>query len=275
VPEVSLEGTTFYYEEVGRGVPCIALHGGLGFDHQYMKTMLGPLEHSLRVVYLDQRGNGRSGRPPLETITMQQLADDVDALRDRLNLERVALVGHSYGGFVALECALRYPDRISHLVLVDTGPGAFEPTEEELAERADPSWISPAIANASWDPPHTDDDFARDFPKIAARYVKSITPEVLLEKVGGGILSASALLRSAAVLEEWSVADRLGEIACPSLVICGRYDLVTTPECAKRMATAIPGAELRWFESSGHFPWLEEPDEFAAALRDFIGRHPS
>jgi len=275
---VKVNGTELYVEERGDGIPLIAIHGGLGFDHGYLKQMLGPLEGTFRVIYFDQRGNGRSQRVPLETITIRQLADDVDALREALGLERVAVLGHSYGGFVALQYATKHPERISHLICVDTSPGAFEPTPDEFAERPDPSWITPeveaAMAVYSAGPPTTDEDFVAILPKVVAVYLYKTPAAELAGVLGKAVVSADAMIRGFEALEGWSVASELGRIACPTLVLCGRYDLQCTPECAKRLSTAIPDADLVWFEESGHFPWIEEPGAFEAAIRGWLRTVP-
>src|SRR5439155_19360205 len=98
-----------------------------------LREGLDPLGDLLRLVYYDHRGNGRSGRPPVETLTLAQLAADADALRAHLGLEKVAVLGHSYGGCVALQYALRYPRRLSHLFLVGT-TAAWDYTDEIIAE---------------------------------------------------------------------------------------------------------------------------------------------
>jgi proline iminopeptidase len=274
----TINGFEMYYVERGTGVPCVALHGGLGFDHTYFASAFGPLEDVLHFIYPDQRGNGRSERVPVETITIPQLADDVEALREHLALEKVALLGHSYGGFVALEYATRHPDRLSHLIALDTSPGGFEPTQDELEERADPSWITPDVQRAAQrfqqGLPETNEEFAEMLPVIAPIYLKDFPPSELAAILGATILDAAAASRSMQVLQGWSVADNLGRISCPTLVVCGRYDLLTTPECSKRLSTAIPDAEVVFFEKSGHFPWLEEPEPFFAAIRDWLARHP-
>ena len=277
----NVNGTELFYLVKGRGPPLVVLHGGLGFDHTYMGASLRPLEDVRTMIYVDQRGNGRSGRPPLETITMPQLAADVDALREHLGHERIGLLGHSYGGFVALEYATTFPDHVSHLVCEDTSPGVFEPTDDELAERADPSWITPEVEAGfalfgSMTSDGIDDDGFRDaLPQIAPVYLYRTDPSALTELLGGGIVNAEVALHSMTVaLPGWSVADKLGHITAPTLVLCGRYDLMTTPECAKRLSTAIPGADLVWFEHSGHFPSVEEPEAFESALRAFFTRTP-
>lgn len=276
MPTAEVNSVELYYVEAGAGVPCIALHGGLGYDHSYLRSTFGPLEDVCRFVYLDQRGNGRSGRPPLQTISISQLARDVDGLRGHLGLDRVALLGHSYGGFVALEYATRFPARVTHLVAVDTSPGAFEPTQEELAERAEPSWMTAAVRAAaerlSRGLPTTDEEFEQMLPVIAPVYLKDLPAEPLVRLLADTVLDARTATHSMAALQGWSVADELGRITAPTLVLCGRYDLMTTPECSRRLATAIPGAELVFFENSGHFPWLEEPDAFFGVVRSFFAR---
>src|SRR5688572_23256339 len=107
------DGETFWYDAIGAGPPLIVLHGGLGLDHTYLRPAFDQLAPELQVIYLDLRANGRSTGDGVG-MTMGQLAADVDALRAHLGLERVAVFGHSYGGFVGLEYALTYPARLTH-----------------------------------------------------------------------------------------------------------------------------------------------------------------
>ena len=149
MPTVEIQKTHIFYTSSGTGVPCLVMHGGLGLDHTYLRglDMLGDVLH---LVYYDHRHNGRSGRPPIESVTHAQLADDAESLRQHLGLGKVAVLGHSYGGFIALEYALRYPDSVSHLILVDTAP-VFDYGEEimnnAIAKGATPAMIErPASA---------------------------------------------------------------------------------------------------------------------------------
>ncbi len=123
MPVVHLNNTDLFYLEVGEEPPCLVMHGGLGLDHTYMHPWLDPFGDVMHLVYYDHRGNGRSGRPPVETITFETLC--ADALREHCGFDQVALLGHSYGGFVALEYALRYPERLNLLILSGTAP-AFD-----------------------------------------------------------------------------------------------------------------------------------------------------
>jgi pimeloyl-ACP methyl ester carboxylesterase len=104
-----MQGAELYYEMRGHGPPLLAIHGGLGLDHTYMKSTLAPLEQDFSVTYYDQRGNGRSDRGAATTLTMEQLADDAAALLGHLGHREAVVFGHSYGGFVAQELAIRAP----------------------------------------------------------------------------------------------------------------------------------------------------------------------
>jgi proline iminopeptidase len=276
--EADLAGVRLYYEEAGDGLPFVVLHGGLGYDHCYLKNALGPLEDRMRMIYLDQRGNGRSQRVPLETITVPQLADDVDALRAHLGLERIGVFGHSYGGFVALEYATRYPDRVSHLICATTSPGNFEPTPEELAERIDQSWVSPveerALALFGDGLGATVDEMWARVPDLVPLFVRSRDVELFRKSLEGTVMEPDASVAGRQALGSWSVADKLGRISAPTLILGARYDLLTPAECSVRLASEIPNNEIVWLSQSAHCPQLDEPDVFFGAIRDWLSRHP-
>src|SRR5262249_10557683 len=128
-----VNGTRLYYETMGLGPPLLCLHGGPGMgDCRGYVRWLAPLADEFTLITYDHRGCGRSDEAPEEPYTHAQFAADADALRDRLGYERIALLGTSYGGFIAQEYALRYPDRLNHLILVDTAPSDYH---HEAAKR--------------------------------------------------------------------------------------------------------------------------------------------
>jgi proline iminopeptidase len=98
MPVAHLNDTELFYVEVGEGLPCLVMHGGLGGDHSSLHPWLDPLGDVMRLVYYDHRGNGRSGRPRSESITFEQLCADADALREHLGFEEIAVLGYSFGG---------------------------------------------------------------------------------------------------------------------------------------------------------------------------------
>ena len=106
-----------YYEELGSGFPFLVMHGGLGIDHTYLRSILGLLSDIFKLIFYDHRGHGRSGRPPLNTITYEQLSDDAHALTKNLGYEKIGIIGNSAGGYIALNYAIRHPDNLSYLIL--------------------------------------------------------------------------------------------------------------------------------------------------------------
>src|SRR5690242_2340812 len=120
-----LENAQLYYRAIGQGQPIMLLHGGPSFSHTYLLPDMDRLADAFRLIYYDQRGRGKSTRKvdPAE-VTLQSEIDDLKALRAHWRLEQVALLGHSWGGLLAMEYALRYPEHVSHLILLNTAPAS-------------------------------------------------------------------------------------------------------------------------------------------------------
>ncbi len=267
---VELNGTSIWYEQEGTGPDCLVLHGGLGVDHVLYQRTLEPLAEKLNLVYFDHRGNGRSGRPPPETITMEQLADDAAALAEHLELTSVAVLGHSYGGFVAQELALRHPGLVAALLLVDTTPGQLGSTEDPSDDQGPPP---PAeLVELVSVPPASNEDLAAGMRDLLPFYLHQGDPAAARVAFASTIFDARAMARGFEVLSGWSSVDRLASITAPTLVVAGRHDVVTSWPQAARIASRVPGAELVIFDSSGHMPWIDEPDRFKAVVDDWLER---
>jgi proline iminopeptidase len=262
-----MNGTQIWYEQLGNGPVRLMMHGGLGFDHTYFRPGFDVLADGHQVVYYDHRGNGRSGRPPLETVSIEQLADDAAGLLDHLGVERATLIGHSYGGFVAQEFALRHPGRLGGLVLIDTTPGQLG--DGESADDQGPPPPAEFLELTSV-PPATDEDFAAMGTKVLPFYFHHPENVDIEGQFADTIFTASTMVHSMTIINAWSVTDRLRDITAPTLMLCGRHDIVTSFPQAERIAARIPGADLEIFEHSGHFPWLEEPDAFFDTLGTWL-----
>ena len=261
--------------------PILILHGGPGFDHRMFGDYLDPLaDRGYRLLFVDQRAQGRSAPAPVESWTLQQMAADVTALAGTLALDRYAVLGHSYGAFVALQNAVDFPGMAAqtivssgvpssrYLDVVEKNLAAFEPVE--LRERVAASWDAEATVETAAEmgqlwldqaPYHFRDP--RD-PRIEDYNRRSagafLTPEVLrhlaVEEYGG-----------------IQVEDRLGEIPQPVLVLAGRDDRTCSVEAAEAMAKGIPNAELVVFERSGHMTFVEETDAYLDAVDRFLTKH--
>ena len=271
----AINGTTLRYDEVGTGPVCLVLHGGLGLDRSLYREF-DRLGDRLRVVRYDHRGNGRSGRPPLATITMPQLADDAVALADQLGADRVHVIGHSYGGFIGQELAIRHPDRVRSLVLVATGPGGLGAGEDpaDLGEPV-PADLAAALASA----PATAAEAVAAMRPVLHHYVHRYPVAELGRRMLAVVPAPEAMARSMEVLAGWSAVDRLAGITAPTLVVAGSYDVLLPPAQARRIARRVPGAHLVELAGSAHFPWYDQSAEFFTALdawyADQTARTPS
>jgi proline iminopeptidase len=232
----------------------------------YRRTLV-ELTDFMRVIYFDQRGNGRSVPADIGSITMPQLADDVAGLADALDIDQFLVFGHSYGGFVAQEVALRHGNRLDGVVLVATTPGQLGTNESADDDQGPPppaGFLEKLQAR-----PATDEEFAAGTAGLLPYYLHRRDPaevEVLLEDT---VYRVDAMSRGFEVLSEWSSVDRLHEITTPTLVMVGRHDVATSYPQAYRIANRIPDAEVVVFENSGHFPWLEEPEAFFTTLQSW------
>jgi proline iminopeptidase len=271
-----IRDVSLFVKVVGRGYPLVLMHGGPSADHTTMLPFRR-LADRFTLVFYDHRCNGRSVGAPVSSMTWENLTADADALRQRLGFRRWAVRGHSFGGHVALEYALRYPDRLSHLVLLDTGGDShwarqnaadllarrgYSPEKVELVRR----WLNGEF---------TPREYFRIFMRIGDAYCYQPSRLLLARAIIGGgwrarMRPGAQIFAGHHLLKDWTVMDRLGEITVPTLVMAGRDDFVFPPECQRELAAGIPGARLRIIERSGHNPQLEQPAEVMQAIRDFV-----
>lgn len=266
MPTVEVNGTQLFYTRSGAGIPCLVMHGGLGLDHTCLRG-LDIIGDVLHLVYYDHRHNGRSGRPPLETVTHAQLAADAEGLRQHLGFGKVVVLGHSYGGFIALEYALRYPDSVSHLILVDTAP-VFN-YGGEIMNNARAKGATPAMLEALTASSSTNAAMKSMLKLIWPLYFYRHQPayDALVDDT---IICAAVVEHQEQMLSTYNTLPSLHEIGCPTLLLVGRDDFVCPPTQAQLMHAHIPHSCLVEFEHSGHFPWIEEPTLFTQRVKAWL-----
>jgi proline iminopeptidase len=267
MPTLDVDDTSIFYTLVGSGPTALVLHGGLGVDHSLYRG-LDPLAQQLRLVYCDHRGNGRSGRPDRETMTMAQWADDAVALADELTDEQIVVIGHSYGGFIAQELAIRHTDRLAGLILLNTTPGQLG-TGEEPAPEGPP--VPPEFEDLLASIPDSDAELGESYRSLFPAYLHKVRAKDVEHMLDGTIFDVAAMARGFEVLSEWSSVDRLATVDAPTLLVVGRHDAFTAWHQSERIASRLRDAEVAILEESGHLPWLDQPDEFFAAIGDWLG----
>ena len=274
MPKVKINDTELYYIEHGSGTPFLVMHGGLGVDHTYFRPAIDPLGDNFKLIFYDHRGHGRSGRPPTNTITYEQLADDANALRETLGYDKIGVIGNSAGGYIALHYAIRHQKNISYLILIDTAP-AFDYMEELMAivERKNPTPEIIATLDAPAAP--TIEEFRHQFKVLQPLYFYDFNSEV--KEISDEIIDKMILNPEAAALNEelmpkYNISSQLTEIEVPTLILVGDEDFICPPSQAKRMHNSIPNSELIIFKKCGHYPFFEARDEFFRVIHDWFKR---
>jgi proline iminopeptidase len=273
---IPVGGSELYAREVGQGTAIIVLHGGPDFDHSYLVPDLDRLSDRFHLIYYDQRGRGRSaeGVKP-EDVTLASDIADIEKVRQHFHLDSVVLLGHSWGTVLALEYALRYPGRVSHLVLMNPAPASEadykQLRNEWLEKRADDMQKRKAIADTAAykeaDPDavvayyriHFKPALARseDYDKLIARMQASF-----IQQGKEGIIKARAV-ESRLMIETWSssgydLLPKLKGIRIPTLVITGDHEFIPAAT-AEHITQAIPNARMVMLKGCGHFTYLECP----------------
>lgn len=275
---VDIGDTQLYVVERGAGYPLMLLHGGPGLDHRMFGDYLDALTDTYRLILVDHRGNGRSGRPPETTWTLEQNARDVGLLGDALGLTTYAVLGHSYGAFVALQHAVDYPGQAAQSIISSGVPSSrflMSHVNEQLAnfqpaalrQQVTDSWAREQHAQTQADvaallhdqaPFQFRDPFDPRIADYEARTADAVYSPEVLRKFStaeyGGI----------------EVEDRLGQVTQPVLVLAGRHDRTCSVAASEAIVAGIPNAHLVVFEASAHMTFVEENERYVATVRAFL-----
>jgi proline iminopeptidase len=246
------------------------MHGGPGFDHSLMRLFFDRFADTHQVIYIDHRGNGRSGGEP-DTWTLAQWGDDVHAFCQALRIEKPVVYGLSFGGMVAMSYAARHPEHPAKLILASTAAKMdLEATYQAMERLGGPE--ARQIATRFWSEPS---------PEAATEYLSVCMP---LYNPGGALSEAvrkRAIMRTEVmfhfILGEQRTMDLLpglAKVACPTLVMVGGLDPITPVSCSQAIATVLPAglAELVVFDRAGHGVHRDEPERAETVLRQFLTR---
>jgi proline iminopeptidase len=253
---------------VGEGPALLVAHGGPGMHHGIYRT-LDPLAAGRMLVFWDHRGHGASDPLPDRQVEIGDFADDVARLADGLGLEELALFGHSFGGWVAQEAAIRYPGLVRALVLAGTTPGQLGATESADDEQGPPP--PDDVAALFQRPVETDADAEAVYRALGPYFVRGGDEPAYQHAIQQGDVSAASMRRVLEALGRWSVVDRLPSITAPTLLLAGRYDVFCSVEQHERIARRLPDPDLAVVDGVGHFLWIERP-AVLDVVDDWLGR---
>lgn len=257
MPVAEVNGIELYYEEQGEGPALVFLHGAAG-NHMIWWQQLPAFRDRFRCVSIDHRGFGRSTDPAGEGAA--RFVDDLEALLDALAIERTALVSQSMGGRTALGFAVRYPQRVSALVLADTSAAVDWP---EFNARLEEQRVAIGLARG---------------PLVVAalgqKFQQRDAERSFLYRQISGLNPPDAAATARIVARGPATRTDLDSFGAPTLLIVGTDDPLTPPATMRELHEAIPGSEYREFADCGHSVYFEDPEGFNTAVADFLARHP-
>lgn len=287
---VDANGVMIYYKTIGNGDALVCLHGGPGASHDYLLPYLLPLARTNKLVFIDERGSGRSsGLEDASLYTVENMVEDVEAVRAALNLGKINLLGHSYGGVLAEAYALKYQQNLSHLILCSTFHSttqlnaifqkqlaAMSPELRGRIEKMEKAGLfghgkdyeknryTAEYMQAAWGEGY--------FPYL---YQKRPDPNydpgpagtswTLYREMWGS--HGEFVVDGNLVSVEYS--DRLGSITVPTLITVGDHD-ECDPSIAQDMQSKIPGSKLVILPESGHMTFVDQPALFIKSVDDFV-----
>ncbi len=290
---VDANGVLIFYKAMGRGEPLLVLHGGPGASHGYFLPYLLPLMRTNRLVFIDERGSGQSQKlADPAGYTVEAMVEDVEAVRQKLNLGQVNLLGHSFGGVLAQAYALKYQGNLSHLVLCSTFPSTRKMNEVFRAMKAKmPSELLARIEKMEKAGLY---GHGREYEKnrytseymIAAwgegyfPYLYGKRPDANYDPVANGVMAWDLYREMWGAHGEFIIdgnlasveyVDRLPSLRVPTLITVGDHD-ECDPSLARTMHEKIPGSKLVVLPDSGHMTFVDQPELFNSAVDGFL--HP-
>jgi proline iminopeptidase len=271
---IEVNGIKLVYDDSGGDkIPFVTLHGGPGMGSRKGDwATFQSLTDTYRLISYDQRGNGESeGQEPY---SHEQFVTDLEALRQKLSLGRIVVLGGSYGGFIALEYALRYPENLRAVILRDTAASnKYQYTSKQRALKSGFPMDAERLDRLFDGRMTSDEDFRESFAMIQPLYNVRRDPEEEARRLAAIPFRYQthnwAFSRNQ---PNYDLTTRLPEIKVPVLVTVGRHDWITPLEASEELHRLLPNSELVVFEHSGHSPQLEEQERFLQVVRDFLRR---
>jgi proline iminopeptidase len=289
---VDSHGALIYYQSVGRGAPLMIVHGGPGASHDYFLPYLLPLMRTSRLVFIDERGSGKSSKlEDPKQYTIANMVEDLEAVRRTLGLGKISLLGHSFGGALVQAYAFKYQKNLSHLILGST----FASTKElnlalaKMKAEMDPKDRERVNALEAaglfskgeiWEHGRYPEEYAKlawgigYFP-----YLYQNRPDPVYDPLSSNTGTAWDVYREMwgsdgefvvdGNLKEVEYLDQLSQIKVPTLILVGDHD-ESDPRMSREMHQKIAGSQLVILPKSGHMTFVDQPEQFLKAVRDFV-----
>ena len=278
---IDVPGGQVWYKVVGSGesVPLLTLHGGPGGGHDYLEP-LNALASERPVVFFDQLGCGKSDTPDDVSLwRIDRFVDEVTAVRDALGLDRIHLLGHSWGGWLAIEYMLGAPSGVVSLTLASTSasiPQFVYEAGKLISEL--PREMAETMRRLEAEGDFENPEFEAGMMEFYKRHLCRLDPWPdplmrCLENLDGNIvyetMNGPTEFTVIGNMKDWNRIEKLSEIVAPTLITCGRYDELT-PACSRTLRQGIMNSRMHVFERSAHMAHLEETESYLQILSEFL-----
>lgn len=276
--EIEVDGKIVCYEERGEGRPFVFVHGGLGHDHTYFLPFVEPLAARARLILVDLLGNGHSDAPSDwdEVTDVSVWVQQLDGLRKALGLPSWAMLGHSFGGFVVQTYALEHQDDLDALVICTSSPRVdhLDASVAAAQRLATPEQFQ-VLTTELFAHMESDEHYARVWRDVFPVYFCNPDPVVMREVDERMTYRADSFNAAVRVLPTVDVLDRLPELHIPTLVIGAAEDWTFPPvHGPRKIHAAVPGSTYVEIEECGHYPFIEQQDQFNDAVAAFLDTLP-
>jgi len=278
---IEVPGGQVWYKVVGSGesVPLLTLHGGPGGGHDYLEP-LNALASERPVVFFDQLGCGKSDTPDDVSLwRIDRFVDEVTAVRDALGLDRIHLLGHSWGGWLAIEYMLGAPSGVVSLTLASTSASIPQFVHEagKLISKL-PREMAETMRRLEAEGDFENPEFEAGMMEFYKRHLCRLDPWPdplmrCIENLDGNIvyetMNGPTEFTVIGNMKDWNRIEKLSEIVAPTLITCGRYDELT-PACSRTLRQGIMNSRMHVFERSAHMAHLEETESYLQILSEFL-----
>ena len=263
------DGVSLFVQELGGGFPVFVLHGGPGFDHSMFRPWLDPLAEDFRLLYVDERGQGRSDRVDPATLTLEVFARDVDLLAEALGLDGFAVFGHSFGAIVTTAHAIELGTATAYVI--SGGGDSSAGLEDDVATALEAMGDAGDAIAASWELEKTVTTDEEMLALWRAQMPMHFAGEPPAGYGDATVFSPEVLRHFANVgYGDFDFVPYLHHVARPTLVIVGEHDQVTTPRAARVLHEGIANSELAIVPGVGHLSFVEARDAYLDAVRTFL-----
>jgi proline iminopeptidase len=267
-------GLSLTYETQGEGPEVIiVVHGGVGLPHDYFHPMLTNLTRDAKLVFFDRRADMLAEGKAFQMASVEEMADDVEALRQSLGLDKVTLLAHSFGGMVALDYALRHPSHLKRLILVNTSAVVEDPREAEqrIVKTLSPAELAVYSGEGGTGGANPCERVRRRYGVLYPHYFYKLIPYEFDRGVYAVYFDALAKkIALASGSRGVDLRGRLHDIQAPAIVFAGRHDLVAPLDQARELAGGLPNAKLVVMQQSAHFTIFEENYLFSRWVHQFL-----